>query len=246
MDIVEALLKVALLGSSWILWSLLALSVVSFGVMAERIWFFGRNASRSGEGLRRRLLAALAADDPAGAERLLRDSGSIEGVCVSGAFRFAPGGSAAFHDALGAEFARARTQLDRGMNFLGTLGSNAPFVGLLGTVIGVIGAFHELGSSAARAGAMGGVMSAIAEALVATGVGLFVAIPAVVAYNMASRRIGAIERETLALGRLVAAWLEVHERGRSLAAEAVAHTEAPAPAAPPAPEPTGAVATAGE
>ena len=77
------------------------------------------------------------------------------------------------------------------MTLLGTLGNNAPFVGLLGTVLGVIEAFHQLSGGPAKA-AMGNVMSGIAEALVATGVGLFVALPAVVAYNVAQKRIGEI------------------------------------------------------
>src|SRR5436190_2098206 len=73
------------------------------------------------------------------------------------------------------------------------LGNNAPFVGLLGTVIGVINAFHALGDSNAAKGGMGNVMAAIAEALVATGVGLVVALPAVVAYNVAQKKASNIE-----------------------------------------------------
>jgi biopolymer transport protein ExbD len=64
--------------------------------------------------------------------------------------------------------------------------ANAPFIGLFGTVLGIIRAFHELGQSAADAGAA--VMSGISEALVATAVGLMVAIPAVVLYNTFQRR----------------------------------------------------------
>ncbi|MEQ1503102.1 MAG: MotA/TolQ/ExbB proton channel family protein [Myxococcota bacterium] len=213
MNIVDALLKVALLGSAWVLWLLIGLSVASLGVMSERVLYFRRNRRRGGEALRRDLLRALRAHDPDGAERLLRDSRTVEGAVVAGAFAFRDGGSRAFADALEAELARARPELERGLSFLGTLGNNAPFIGLFGTVIGVIAAFHELGTAAARAGAMGNVMSGIAEALVATGVGIFVALPAVIAYNTAQKRIGDIEQETLSLGRLVSAWLETRERG---------------------------------
>ena len=79
------------------------------------------------------------------------------------------------------------------MTLLGTLGNNAPFVGLLGTVLGVIEAFHQLGAAGQNKEAMGNVMAGIAEALVATGVGLFVALPAVVAYNIVQKKIGEIE-----------------------------------------------------
>lgn len=242
MNIVEELLKIALLGSAWVLYLLLALSVASIGVMLERAWYFWRTSRGSGEALRLSLLRKLHADDPAGAEALLRGSGTVEGKAVAGAMQFREGGSRAVADALDAELARARKELERGMVFLGTIGNNSPFIGLFGTVIGVIVAFHELGTAAARAGAMGNVMSGIAEALVATGVGIFVALPAVIAYNMAQKRIGDIEQEAIALGRVVSAWLETKERGGSLQ---LALEPAGAKAAP-QPTPTLAVAKAGE
>jgi biopolymer transport protein ExbB/TolQ len=212
-NIVEELLKLALLGSAWVLWLLIGLSVVSVGVMLERVIFFRRNARGGGETLRLELLRALNADDGPGAERVLRGSGTVEGDVVAAAFAFRDGGARAFGDALEAELSRARKNLERGMNFLGTVGNNAPFVGLLGTVIGVILAFQELSSAGARAGEMGNVMAGIAEALVATGVGLFVALPAVVAYNVLSKRVGDIEADAVALGRLVSAWLELRAQG---------------------------------
>ena len=78
-------------------------------------------------------------------------------------------------------------------------------------------AFTALGSNGQNSSAMGGVMAAIAEALVATGVGLFVALPAVVAYNVIQKRIGEIETESLALTKLISAYLKA---GRGLPAEA--------------------------
>ena len=84
-----------------------------------------------------------------------------------------------------------RMRLERRLGFLGTLGSNAPFVGLLGTVIGIVQAFDQLqlaGTANGSGGAMGGVMGAIAEALVATAIGLVVAIPAVAAFNAEALR----------------------------------------------------------
>jgi biopolymer transport protein ExbB/biopolymer transport protein TolQ len=119
----------------------------------------------------------------------------------------------AFTEALESELARARRELERGSNFLGTIGNNAPFIGLFGTVIGVIIAFQQLGSAAARAGSMDSVMTGIAEALVATGVGLFVAIPAVVAYNIIQKQISDVEQNVWVLGRLISASLETRERG---------------------------------
>jgi biopolymer transport protein ExbB len=81
------------------------------------------------------------------------------------------------------------------------LGSNAPFVGLFGTVLGIIKAFHDLGQVNAKGAAVQQtVMAGISEALVATAVGLAVAIPAVVAYNAFTRRLKTLTASTNALG----------------------------------------------
>jgi biopolymer transport protein ExbB/biopolymer transport protein TolQ len=72
-------------------------------------------------------------------------------------------------------------QLKRGLGFLATIGSTAPFIGLFGTVVGIINAFQ--GIAATGSGGMSAVSGGIAEALVSTALGIFVAIPAVVAFN---------------------------------------------------------------
>src|SRR5206468_1323803 len=109
-----------------------------------------------------------------------------------------------------------RLRLEKRLAYLGTLGNNAPFIGLFGTVIGVISAFEELGHgapghgtgvSAAAQVASQAVMSSIAEALVATAVGIFVALPAVAAYNYLQRRVGALLSDTEVLSSLVLAYL---------------------------------------
>ncbi len=79
-----------------------------------------------------------------------------------------------------------RARLEQGLTALATLGSNAPFIGLFGTVLGIIQAFGALAASNSNTA---GVMAGISEALVATAVGLFVAIPAVVAFNVYSRNL---------------------------------------------------------
>jgi biopolymer transport protein ExbB len=78
-----------------------------------------------------------------------------------------------------------RYRLDRGLVILGTLGNNAPFIGLFGTVLGIIIAFHDLARNPEGGPAV--VMSGISEALVATAVGLIVAIPAVIFFNLFTR-----------------------------------------------------------
>jgi biopolymer transport protein ExbB/TolQ len=72
-------------------------------------------------------------------------------------------------------------QLKRGLGVLATIGSTAPFIGLFGTVVGIINAFRSI--AATGSGGMSVVSGGIAEALVSTALGIFVAIPAVVAFN---------------------------------------------------------------
>jgi len=79
-----------------------------------------------------------------------------------------------------------RIRLEKGFTTLATLAANAAFIGLLGTVLGIIQAFSALGNTQ---GAAASVMTGISEALVATAVGLFVAIPAGIAYNALSRKM---------------------------------------------------------
>jgi biopolymer transport protein ExbB/TolQ len=203
--IVDRLLRVALAGSTWVLWLLLGLSVVSFAAMLER-WLFFRRHKDDFAALRRRVVSALEEGDIDRAKEILEKSRSIEARVVRNALAWRRGGPAAIADAVESELGEARKELERGTNLLGTLGNNAPFVGLFGTVLGVIEAFHQLAGGPAKA-AMGNVMSGIAEALVATGVGLFVALPAVVAYNIAQKRIGEIESDTIALSKLFTAAL---------------------------------------
>lgn len=205
--LIERLLKVALLGSEWILYLLLALSVFSIATMVERWRYFSR-FSGDGDDLRKKLGKLLDQDDLSGAAKVLDASRTVEARIAREALRWAPSGADAMSDAVDSELSRSKKELERGLSFLGTLGNNAPFVGLLGTVLGVIMAFSALGKTGENTGAMGSVMAAIAEALVATGVGLFVALPAVVAYNAIQKRIGEVETEALSLTKLISAYLK--------------------------------------
>jgi biopolymer transport protein ExbB/TolQ len=205
--LIERLLKVALLGSEWILYLLLILSVVSISTMVERLIYFRRRFENI-DNLHRRLARVLDQDDLDAAAALLEKSKSVEARVAREALRWAQSGPEAMADAVDSALSLSKKELERGLNFLGTLGNNSPFVGLFGTVLGVIMAFSALGSNGQNSSAMGGVMSAIAEALVATGVGLFVALPAVVAYNMIQKRIGEIETGSLALTKLISAYLK--------------------------------------
>jgi biopolymer transport protein ExbB/biopolymer transport protein TolQ len=213
--IVERLLKVALLGSSWVLYLLLLLSVVSFSAMFERFLFFRRHRVDFAA-LRKDVRKLLQDNDLTGLDKLLSSSNAIEARVALEGLRWAQGGAGAVADAVESELSRVKTELERGMNLLGTLGNNAPFVGLLGTVLGVIISFHALGDAGQNTQAMGGVMTGISEALVATGVGLFVALPAVVAYNAIQKHIGEIESQSMSLTKLLTAYVRTAERAQGI------------------------------
>jgi len=213
--LMEQLTKVALLGTSWVLYLLIGLSVLSITALLERLWFFQRNR-RGSEQLREVLGPALLRNDAAAVRAALADPSCVEARILNAAYAWRSGGPEAVRDALDAEIDRQQPALSHGTSILGTIGSNAPFVGLLGTVIGVIEAFHHLGNSGSGGdAAMGNVMRGISEALVTTGVGLFVAIPAVVAYNVVQDRIEEIEGHTTSLGKLLTAWLKTHPAAQS-------------------------------
>jgi biopolymer transport protein ExbB/biopolymer transport protein TolQ len=216
---------------------LLALSVASLTAAVER-WRFFRRHHDDIAALSRRLQAALLEGDFEAADATLAASPSLEARIVRAALRWASGGAGAVADVVESELGQTRAALERGLTLLGTLGNNAPFVGLLGTVLGVIEAFHHLGGGQNKE-AMGNVMAGIAEALVATGVGLFVALPAVVAYNLAQKRIGDIEAGVASLSKLVTAALRSRERDHERASATFAW------ALPPTARDAGAASVAG-
>jgi biopolymer transport protein ExbB/TolQ len=212
--LIERLERVALLGSAWVLYLLIALSVVSIGIMIERIIFFRRHKGDT-DALGDELVRRLRGGDIRGAEELLEQSPTIEAKVIRPALDWRDGGPEAVTEAIEAELGKKKRELEKGMTFLGTLGNNAPFVGLLGTVLGVIQAFHSLGDAQSKSG-MGNVMAAIAEALVATGVGLVVALPAVVSYNVAGKKASEIEANVGIIAKQLLAFLK---RDAKLAAE---------------------------
>jgi biopolymer transport protein ExbB len=214
MSVVD-LLKHALLDlkASWVMWILLALSVVDLVIIGERSLFLFRvrdDIGKLSDELDKRLRDGKVRE----ALEELEKSPSAEAAVVVAGLRHADLGPAAAEKAMIGGAALQRVRLERGLAVLGTVGNNAPFLGLLGTVIGVIEAFEILGrpqaaatAAAASALAPQAIMSSIAEALIATAVGLFVAIPAVAAYNYFQRRIQGIAANTEALSNVLLAHL---------------------------------------
>ncbi len=203
------------LGASWVLWLMFALSVVSLAIMLERAWLFW-SLRDDVAALMRDLGRLLRARDLAGARARLEQSPSAEAAVVVAGVAEAEHGAESAEEAMAGAAALQRTKLERRLAYLGTLGNNAPFIGLLGTVIGIVGAFEEFGKgpaqlaagAAAAAGPSEAVMRNIAEALVTTAVGLVVAIPAVAAFNTFQRIVKVTLSNTDALGHVLLAYLK--------------------------------------
>jgi biopolymer transport protein ExbB/TolQ len=227
MDIIKTLLKLALLGAQWVMWLLIGLSVLSISAMVER-WVFFRAAEKDVDELEEKLSDLVERGDLEGARKFLEERKTIEASVLARAIRWASGGAESLADAIDSEMTKKRKELERGLNLLGTLGNNAPFVGLMGTVIGVIQAFNQLGAGQDKA-AMANVMAGIAEALVATGIGLFVAIPAVVAYNVFQKRVTDVEDNVSAVGKSLGALLRAVHHVEHAPARATARSEMHAP-----------------
>jgi biopolymer transport protein ExbB len=192
-------------GASWVLWLLLALSVASLAVMIERGRLFWQRRDDIAS-LLTDLHRLLAFDDVSGARARLERSPSVEAAVADAGLAQWTRGARAAEEAMAAASGLERARLERRLIFLGTLGNNAPFIGLLGTVIGVVGAFQELGrapAAAAAALAPERVMSAIGEALVATAAGILVAIPAVAVFNYFQSLVASAIASAETLGHVV-------------------------------------------
>jgi biopolymer transport protein ExbB/TolQ len=200
--LMQKLVFVASVASQAVLYVLLGLSVLSIGVIIERWWYFRRrrdNLDALSDSLRKRL--ALGEIDAA--RKLLAESPSVEAAILSEALEWWTEGPDAVEQILAKAVRQRRKKFEGGLLFLGTLGNNAPFIGLFGTVLGIVTAFRELGT--AQMGAMGNVMGGIAEALISTAVGILVALPAVIFYNVFQKKGADIEEQAAALGNVLLA-----------------------------------------
>jgi biopolymer transport protein ExbB len=203
MDIIERLLALSHFGSRWVLWLLIVLSIAALAVVIERAVLF--ISSRDDTTLLRAELRRLLRDkDLELARRRLEESPSFEArVAAAG---LDADGVASAEERMQGESELCKLSMEKNLALLGTLGNNAPFIGLLGTVIGIVRAFRELQSSSGQVSA--GLMAEIGEALVATAIGLLVALPAVAAFNFFQRLIRARMGRATALAHEILAFMK--------------------------------------
>jgi biopolymer transport protein ExbB/TolQ len=186
MNISEEFVEFALLGQDWVLWLLVALSVLSVGVMIERGLYFRRHRVDLG-GLERDVKQALASGELDGLEKRFGSSTAMAARVALCGVRERAHGADAVAEAMNSEKTRVRQEQEQHLVVLGTLGNNAPFIGLFGTVLGIIAALARLQDQ--QDAGIDVVGADLSRALVATAVGILVAIPAVVAFNLYQRRV---------------------------------------------------------
>ncbi len=192
MDIQERLTAFAMLGAEWVMWLLVLLSIVVLAIVLERAYYLLTTRDDLAS-LKASLLKLLRADDIEGAKKRLKASKSFEARIALAGLDAAEEGSASAEERMQGESALAKLAMERNLAFVGT-------------VIGIIWAFHELDASQGQVSA--GLMSEIGEALVATAIGLLVAIPAVAFFNLFLRMIKARLARGNALGNDVLAHLK--------------------------------------
>jgi biopolymer transport protein ExbB/biopolymer transport protein TolQ len=189
-----------------VLVTLLVMSILSIGIMVERAWAFRSAAlgSRSvalevsrllKQGKREDAVAACERTPRAPLAQVL-GAGLKEWRDQVAAEEDRDTAGAATREALQQAAALSLADMRRGLPALATIGSTAPFVGLFGTTFGIINAFEAI--ARVGAGSMGAISAGISEALVTTAFGLFVAVPAVWAYNAF---LGRLERLSVELDR---------------------------------------------
>jgi biopolymer transport protein ExbB/TolQ len=191
------LLGVTLTSAEWVLWLLVILSVLSIALMLERAVYFATHRLDGSEALAVRL----ARGEFDAVRSAIEGKKGMEAAVIREGLASSTQGADTVEQVIASTVARERPQYERYLSFLGTLGNNAPFIGLFGTVLGIIKAFNDLGASNVKGAAIQQtVMAGISEALVATAVGLAVAIPAVVAFNIFTRQLKTLTSRTNALG----------------------------------------------
>jgi biopolymer transport protein ExbB len=199
----------ALAGGDWVIWGLLACSIVAVATIIERGLLLKRE-QEDYESLRAALISKRDAEIE-DAEKILSKHSGASSRILKTALAHAHHGPEGVADLLVAASLEEKTFLEKRLLVLGTLGNNAPFVGLFGTVLGVIKAFNDLSDSGAGPEV---VMRGLSEALIATAVGLFVAIPCVVAYNFLNKRVRDLLSGTESLGRFLLAQVRASKPAR--------------------------------
>jgi biopolymer transport protein TolQ len=186
----DTLFKIADASAHSILYLMGLLSVISVSIMIER-FFALKKISKSSQNIARGFRTVIETQDLDQINQLSSEGKSLEARALGFGLGFVKKHGASGLDELFDSFkAIERPGLEKNLNVLGTIASNAPYVGLLGTVMGIMKAFNDLAVAPGQGNEV--VMAGIAHALVSTAIGLAVAIPAVVAFNYFQKKVGLV------------------------------------------------------
>lgn len=186
----EKIFTIAHYADQAVLFVLIAMSVISVGMIFER-YISLKKVSQDSLEIRHKIKALLAENNLTGFEDLAKNTASLEGRAAAQALlHIKQSGVTGSEEVFNTFMLNEKPELEKYLAVLATIASNAPFIGLLGTVLGIMKAFNDL-ALASDAGQQT-VMAGISVALIATAGGLFVAIPAGIFYNFYTRKVKTI------------------------------------------------------
>jgi len=218
----QTLLRISTQSATAILYLLFFLSILSFAIAIEKYIQYKRD-NPLGDAFKADLVSRLNKRDVKGALSLVEGVRGLKAAVIREGLGNFDEGPAVVRELMDSREVIERNRLDRRLIILGTIGNNAPFIGLLGTVMGIIRAFHDLAMATTEG--PNSVMAGISEALIATAVGLFVAIPAVVFYNFFKAKLKGIADDSRATSNLVMAFANKVAANQKTGAKTAGETE---------------------
>ncbi len=192
------------------MWALLLLSIVAIAIVIERLMFFSSQHSDS-KGLLRSLGQKIASDDLNGAIKVCQQNKGMLPKILEFGLKRGEKNRADITDALSIALMEHLNALERNLGIIGTIAVIAPFVGLFGTVLGIIRAFQDIALKGNSTPAV--VAAGVSEALITTAAGLFVAVVSVIFFNYFKSRIKAYNQEMIVAANQLAEMLHFHNTG---------------------------------
>ena len=192
------------------MWILLVLSVVAIAIVIERLLFFSSQHSDS-KGLLRALGQKIAANDLNGAIKVCQQNKGMLPKILEFGLKRGEKNRADITDALSIALMEHLNSLERNLAIIGTIAVIAPFVGLFGTVLGIIRAFQDIALKGNSTPAV--VAAGVSEALITTAAGLFVAVVAVIFFNYFKSRIKTFNQDMIVAANQLAEMLHFHNTG---------------------------------
>ncbi|MBC5799772.1 MAG: MotA/TolQ/ExbB proton channel family protein [Candidatus Eremiobacteraeota bacterium] len=195
---------------------LILMSIIAVAIVIERLVFFAKEGADS-KALLRALGQRIATDDiPGAVQQCRKTSGMLPRILEFGLQR-GEKNRADITDALSIALMENLNLLERNLGVIGTIAVIAPFVGLLGTVLGIIKAFQDIALKGNSTPAV--VAAGVGEALVTTAAGLFVAVVSVIFFNYFKTRIKAFNQDLIVASNQLAEMLHFHNVGEPIPTE---------------------------